>query len=548
MCNENLEICIIDSGVNEAGLQIGRLSTNVEITGTLRIRKRYRYDPHTVSHATVCAAIIRKYAPDAPLHSIKILNGRHKSTIGQLKAALLWCLDNNIKIIHMSIGSVIYGDFAEIKRLTDTACRQGAVIVAACNNNGRLTYPAALDNVIGVKCDRSGRLQEGEYIYNGAGFDGVEITACGRHSLLTPGGKSFESVCANSYAAPLITALVYNIVKENPGTDLAGIRAALRRGAVEGPGSPYIGALSRYTGWIENALIADFGDNGKSLENIRVPFTIRGSIRGESSADGDTWAGKGRLLEQTDTVILLPPDCRSNPTEKGITDFLREAVRLNKNIVCLGENYMDVIAGDIGEQQNIRIWCPDIYDSFNYKGYLKKDIEVPVIMLYADSQHMQVELLQKLTDAFCRDGYYSIGISDSALGVLAGLEYLCAGYRERGCKELLQAFYNLHDPDIMLVGISGERGFAAAADEIKPDIKLVLADGNGVSCEDVASREVYIIPEDTPVSKCMESTAVFNYAKGEGIEEIYKCILSILDAYDEPVENNITAAIASGRG
>lgn len=548
MCNENLGICIIDSGVNEVALQIGRISTNMEITATLRIRKRPRYDAHTISHATVCAAIIRKYAPDAALHSIKILNGRQKSTINQLKAALLWCLDNNIKIIHMSIGSVIHRDFAGIKRLADAACRQGAIIVAACNNNGRLTYPAALDNVIGVKCDRSGRLQEGEYIYNGAGFDGAEITACSRHSLLTPGGKSFETVCANSYAAPLITALVYNIVKENPGTDLAGIRAVLRRGAADGPGSPYIGALSRYAGWIENALVADFGGNGKLLENIRVPFTIIGSIRGKLSAASDTWAGKEKLLEQADTVILLPPDCRSNPTGKGITDFLREAVRLNKNVVCLGENYVGAIAGDIGEQQHIRVWCPDIYESFNYKDYLKKDIEVTVIMLYAGSQHMQVELLQKLTDTFCRDGYYSIGISDSALGVLAGLEYLCAGYQEQGCKELLQAFYNLHDPDIMLVGISGESRFAAAVNEIKPDIKLVLADGNGVSCEDVASREVYIIPEDTPVSKCMESTAVFNYAKGEGIEEIYKCILSILDAYGEPVENETTAVIASGRG
>jgi len=539
MSNESLGICIIDSGVNESALNIGRISTNIEITRKLQIRKRPKYNAQVINHATVCAAIIRKYASDAVLHSVKILNYREKSTIEQLKTAVLWCLDNNIRIIHMSIGSIIYSDFDEMRRMANMACKQGVIIVAACNNNGKVTYPAALDSVIGVKCDRNNRLEEGEYIYNSGSFDGVEITAYSKHSLTLPSGKDFETACTNSYAAPFITALVYNIMRDNPCLGIGRIKEALRRDTKESQRDLNNWFFARYIDWVENALIVDFGDNSEFLGYIKVPFNIADLIVPKPSNDRNVLEDIRKSADKADTVILIPPGYGKSSNKAGITSVFDEIGRLNKNIVYLGNEDTDTMARIAREKQDIRVWSTGIYRSFDNKCYLKKQIEVPIIVLYGNSQHLIIELLQKLISEFSQEGYNAIGMSDSILGILVGLEYLYPRYDTHVYKDSLQAFYNLSDPDIMIMGFTEKISFEAAVNEVKPEIKLVVLDEMDEAykehmsvSEDESARLICIIPEErTPISVYKENTIVLSYTKGDDIGKIYKCILSMLDIH-----------------
>jgi len=234
MSNLQLQIAVIDDGINEELYKIGELKSNIQITPELDIYERVGYDPFMPSHGTTCAAIIKKYAPDAVLSSVKILNDdSHRGMKAQLIRALEWCVENKIRLVNLSLGTIDYRDFVEVEKASKYASENGVIIVAACNNRNIFTCPASLENIIGVNCDKSEELKEREYIYNSIAVDGIEITACGSHKLERYSGESKVTSACNSFATPMVTALAYGIIKNNPSICLNELKEALKRKAVK---------------------------------------------------------------------------------------------------------------------------------------------------------------------------------------------------------------------------------------------------------------------------------------------------------------------------
>lgn len=226
-------IAIIDDGVNEKLYKTGELKYNIEITPELHVSERVDYDPFMPSHGTTCAAIVKKYAPESVLSSIKILNGEsHTGMKAQLIKALEWCVQNGIHLVNLSLGTVDYRDFIEIREAVKHASENFVVIVAACNNRTVFTCPASLEYAVGVKCDIDEILMENEYIYNSKSPDGIEITANGCHRLEKFNGESKTTSICNSYAAPAVTALVYEIIKNNPNILLPEIKEKLKNTSI----------------------------------------------------------------------------------------------------------------------------------------------------------------------------------------------------------------------------------------------------------------------------------------------------------------------------
>ena len=162
-------------------------------------------------HATVCAGIIRKYAADAKIINIPILDNLNLNcSISKLINAIKWCIKNKIGIICLSVGSVNLLDYEEMLHICETAFINNIVIVAALNNNNKYTLPASLPNVIGVK--KNIKLKEKQYIITHDPFTGIDIEACCNHLIQYGRSGSFclTETC-NSYAAPFIAAKIYNI-------------------------------------------------------------------------------------------------------------------------------------------------------------------------------------------------------------------------------------------------------------------------------------------------------------------------------------------------
>ena len=238
-----INIAIVDVGINEKLYNTGCLDFNLEISPELAIRRRSAYNAFSPSHGTTCAAIIKRYSPEARLGSIKILNDSSKRAGKyQFITALEWCAENGIKLVNLSLGTVDFRDFEEIRDCVNKTAERGLLIVAACNNKNIYTVPSCLTNAIGVRCRRI--YTDAQYRFIPYSFDGIDVEASGRHFLTDVSGNSRYTSPVNSFAAPLITAMVHNVLERAPDMTLEEIKKEIYQNALNYKGdddyNPYL--------------------------------------------------------------------------------------------------------------------------------------------------------------------------------------------------------------------------------------------------------------------------------------------------------------------
>ena len=149
----NEVIAIIDDGVCESSIPYFKLDFDLEVTDEYKVIERFSKNDE-FSHATICSKIIRDNCPIYRVGSIKIFRSETTS-IEKLNVALKWCFVNKVKLIHLSIGSVNFFDF---NLLCDSIIKlnlQGAIIVAAVENNFKYTIPSMLEQVISVSSKKN---------------------------------------------------------------------------------------------------------------------------------------------------------------------------------------------------------------------------------------------------------------------------------------------------------------------------------------------------------------------------------------------------------
>ncbi len=180
----------------------------------------------TDSHGSYCAEIIKRYRTEAKIGSIRVLDPKTmQGNVISLIAALEYCLDKNIQIIHLSIGSIIQKDWPLIQKVVDMLFSSGKIIIGACSNKNIYTVPACLHNVIGVSTRKD--LSDDQYEINKNNCDNIDFIASSKHQIndrLTP--------ISNSYAAPLITAKVCEYLVSHPDSGYDEVRNYLVKNAL----------------------------------------------------------------------------------------------------------------------------------------------------------------------------------------------------------------------------------------------------------------------------------------------------------------------------
>lgn len=221
-----VNIAIIDTGV---GLRKNKNIFRYKIDKGKVSSKKFGSSPIGI-HGTICASELIYFAKDPNNYKIYSLDiSRSENNIGEVEdlvVAFDWCLNHEIDIIHMSIGTSNFLNFKIIEKEIDKLIKANIVVVAAGKNNDKITYPACLSNVIGVRYDRDKQLKSGEYIYIDNPRFGIDIIACGEYNKNILRSPS-EVIRCNSYTAPFITAEVYNIMSRGI-TELKEIRRALK--------------------------------------------------------------------------------------------------------------------------------------------------------------------------------------------------------------------------------------------------------------------------------------------------------------------------------
>jgi subtilisin family serine protease len=141
-----IRIAILDSGVNEAHPHVGGVIEGITV-GPDGISAGYQ---DTLGHGTAVAALIHYLNPEAHITAVKIFDSRLATNLATVIRAIDWCLQNQIDVINLSLGTLNAGHrnaFVEAVARTRNA---GAVIVSALEIDGQAALPGSLPGVIGV--------------------------------------------------------------------------------------------------------------------------------------------------------------------------------------------------------------------------------------------------------------------------------------------------------------------------------------------------------------------------------------------------------------
>jgi subtilisin len=211
---KGVRVCILDSGVEPDHPRVGALAGAVTISldddGEPVAEADEQGD--LCGHGTACAGIVRSLAPEAELHSVRVLGAGFTGSGPVLLGGLKWAVDQGFDVINMSL-STTKRQFAEVlHELADAAYFKRTVLVASAHNMPVESYPWRFSSVISV-----GSHEEDDPLAFYANPDPpVEFFARGVDVDVAWVGGGSNRATGNSFATPAITGICALIRSKHP--------------------------------------------------------------------------------------------------------------------------------------------------------------------------------------------------------------------------------------------------------------------------------------------------------------------------------------------
>jgi subtilisin family serine protease len=145
-------VCILDSGVESGHPLVGEVQTAVVVTagedGEPRVDEDTEGD--VCGHGTACAGIVRSLAPDAEIHSVRVLGPGYTGSGKILLHGLRYAIDQGFDIVNMSLSTTKKDHAVVLHELADQAYFKRMVLVASAHNMPVESYPWRFSSVISV--------------------------------------------------------------------------------------------------------------------------------------------------------------------------------------------------------------------------------------------------------------------------------------------------------------------------------------------------------------------------------------------------------------
>lgn len=165
-----------------------------------------------LGHGTAVAGAIREKAPQAEIFAVKVFERSLTTTALLLFRALDWCLDQEIKVINLSLGTLNRTYLAGFQDRVLKATEAGVTIVSAYKMNDQLALPGSLPGVAGVMLDPSCARNE----YREQELDGRTVySACG-YPRDIPGVPREHNLQGISFAVANITGFFAARLERKP--------------------------------------------------------------------------------------------------------------------------------------------------------------------------------------------------------------------------------------------------------------------------------------------------------------------------------------------
>lgn len=178
-----------------------------------------------VGHGTACAGIIKRIAPEAELHSVKVIGAGARGSSDELLQGLRWAIENRMNVISASLGTLDHRSREKISDLADQAYYRGIAVVAAANNRGQVAYPANLSSVLAVDSEAMENALDCRYRLNTA----IELEANGIYVEAPSPGGGTKFYTGTSFACPHASGIVARILSMHPDLQPFEVRTVMRR-------------------------------------------------------------------------------------------------------------------------------------------------------------------------------------------------------------------------------------------------------------------------------------------------------------------------------
>ena len=232
---KSVQVAIIDSGIDTLHPELkGRVKRtcivsknkdgNIDCSET-EIEK----SSDSFGHGTAVAGCVTSIAPDVEIINIKVLNKYNACTGDMLIAGMKWALDQNIKLINMSLATSKKQWFQELFQLSEQAYEQNTIIVSSKRNFGGLGCPAMFSSVISVDSEE----YENKYQIGFRSKNLIEYDAQGTEiKVLAPGGE-YAIQTGTSFAAPHVTGMVALMLQAYPDLTATEAKAILKSMSID---------------------------------------------------------------------------------------------------------------------------------------------------------------------------------------------------------------------------------------------------------------------------------------------------------------------------
>ncbi len=437
---DKFKIAIVDSGIEASHSGVngvdGGVCFHVGEDGGIECSNDYG---DCVGHGTACAGIIRKKVPDALLYSVRIFDESLMADGQALVAAIQWCMDNEMDVVNLSLGTT---DVA-VKELLHDICRKaydaGLIMVAAESNDGRESYPAVFEEVIGVT---GGAIHEVDGFYYRQG-QSIECVARGDEQRVCWLGDKHIMTSGNSFATPHITGIVARLLKQYPNSSAQNIRKLLQEKALKEKTEhkkliPVSQQPSRLIlqddySWIQKAALYPYNKEMHSL--VRYRDMLGFELVGVGDPVGKGMVGKdaGEVIDESFANLRISPNVRKAMANADTLvlgyvdqlarirkrDLLREYVQIaldeGRNVFCFQELDPDIY-GDLYElanQKGLRLAYPHIQPAevaqaiHGFQSLSPVDVPVLAVMGTSSQQGkftLQMALRRQLIQAGYRVG------------------------------------------------------------------------------------------------------------------------------------------------
>jgi len=171
----------------------------------------------SISHGGECIRYYESAAQKLVSHFILLSrDDKNKGSVSDLITALKWCVENNISLISLSMGTTRHCDSDKFRSVISRIKESDICLIAGTSNSRVLSYPACFDECIGVCYDYTRNLIDGSFAYIENPIDGVEI-------VLNPTATSLEPTGSTSMATAYFAGLVAKAISRDETTP-AGVK------------------------------------------------------------------------------------------------------------------------------------------------------------------------------------------------------------------------------------------------------------------------------------------------------------------------------------